>query len=103
MTQTIDNSISMKAINKWVYYSLNYPVVEVEVADFKGTHTEYLPDFFNAFPIHIRKHFARKWNAYYEDYGSMAVMTNFYAELGNEYRRNIMTWVLANYNDEQAI
>lgn len=100
---TENTKIAMQAINKWFYYAMNYNVVEVEVADFDGNHTEYLPDFFNAFPMHLRKHLAGKWNALYEDYGSRAVLMAFYAELSSNYRKDLMAWVLENYNDEQKL
>lgn len=101
MTENI--KIAMQAINKWFYYAMNYRVVEVEVADFDGNHTEYLPDFFNAFPLHMRKHLAGKWNSLYEDYGSRAVLMAFYGELSSNYRKDLMLWVLENYNDEQKL
>ena len=100
---TENTKTAMIAINKWFYYAMNYPVVEVEVADFDGTHKEYLPDFFNAFPMHLRKHLAGKWNALYEDYGSRAVLMAFSGELSSNYRKDLMAWVLENYNDEQKL
>jgi len=100
---TENTKIAMQAINKWFYYAMNYPVVEVEVADFDGTQTEYLPDFFNAFPMHLRKHLAGKWNYGYETYGSRAALMWFYGELSSNYRKDLMAWVLENYNDEQKL
>ena len=100
---TENNKIAMQAINKWFYYAMNYNVVKVEVADFDGNHTEYLPDFFNAFPLHMRKHLAGKWNSLFEDYGSHAVLMAFYGELSSNYRKDLMAWVLENYNDEQKL
>ncbi len=100
---TENTKIAMQAINKWFYYAMNYPVVEVEVGDHNGTRTEYLPDFFNAFPLWLRGHLAGKWNALYEDYGSRAVLMAFYAELSSNYRKDLMAWVLENYNDEQKL
>lgn len=100
---TENTKIAMQAINKWFYYAMNYRVVEVEVGDHNGTRTEYLPDFFNAFPLWLRGHLAGKWNALYEDYGSRAVLMAFYAELSSNYRKDLMAWVLENYNDEQKL
>ena len=100
---TENTKIAMQAINKWFYYAMNYPVVEVEVADFDGTQTEYLPDFFNAFPMHLRKHLARKWNYGYDTYGSRAALVWFYGELSSNYRKDLMAWVLENYNDERKL
>ena len=100
---TENTKTAMIAINKWFYYAMNYPVVEVEVGDHNGTRTEYLPDFFNAFPLWLRGHLAGKWNALYEDYGSRAVLMAFYGELSSNYRKDLMAWVLENYNDEQKL
>ena len=100
---TENTKTAMIAINKWIYYTLNYNTIKVEVADFDGEHTEYLPDCFNAFPKSLRKHLAGKFNQYYNDYGSRAVMTKFYAELDGNNRKLLMGWVLNNYNDEQKL
>ena len=86
---TENTKTAMIAINKWFYYAMNYPVVEIEVGDHNGVRKEYLPDFFNAFPLWVRGHLAGKWNAYYEDYGSRAVLMVFYGELDwTRYRRH---------------
>lgn len=100
---TENTKTAMIAINKWFYYAMNYNVVEVEVGDHNGTRTEYLPDFFNAFPLWLRGHLAGKWNALYEDYGSRAVLMAFYGELSSNYRKDLMAWVLENYNGEQKL
>jgi hypothetical protein len=93
----------MIAINKWFYYAMNYNVVEIEVENFDGTTTMYLPDCFNAFPKTLRSHLAGKWDALYEKYGSRAVLMAFYGELSSNYRKDLMAWVLENYNDEQKL
>lgn len=101
MTDILRNS--MTAINKWIYYCLNYNVVKMEVSSFDGDREMYLPDCFIAFPKYLRVHLAGKWDAYYKDYGSYAVMTKFYAELDGTNRQLLMEWVLNNYNDEQKL
>ena len=100
---TENTKIAMQAINKWFYYAMNYNVVEVEVATFDGDKTKMLPDFFNAFPKHMRVHFASKWTYGYETYGSRAALMWFYGELSSNYRKDLMLWVLENYNDEQKL
>lgn len=100
---TENTKTAMLAINKWFYYAMNYPVVEVEVVDFDGTKKEYLPDCFNAFPKTLRAHLAKKWDTLYGLYGSRAVLMAFYAELSPNYRKDLMEWVLNNYNDEQKL
>lgn len=100
---TENTKISMIAINKWFFYAMNYNVVPVEVEDYKGKRTEYLPDCFKAFSIYDRAHLAGKWNACYEDYGSRAVLMAFYAELDGDNRKLLMEWVLNNYNGERKL
>jgi len=100
---TENTKTAMIAINKWFYYAMNYPVVEIEVGDHNGVRKEYLPDFFNAFPLWVRGHLAGKWNYGYETYGSRAALMWFYGELSSNYRKDLMAWVLENYNDEQKL
>ena len=98
MTENTKNA--MIAINKWFYYAMNYNVVEIEVENFDGTKKEYLPDCFNAFPKTLRAHLAKKWDTLYGLYGSRAVLMAFYAELSDNYRKDLIQWVMDNYNDE---
>ena len=100
---TENTKTAMLAINKWFYYAMNYPVVEVEIVDFDGTKKVYLPDCFNAFPKYLRVHLAKKWDTLYGLYGSRAVLMAFYAELDWENRKLLMEWVLNNYHDEQKM
>lgn len=100
---TENTKTAMIAINKWFYYAMNYNVVPVEIETFDGTKNEYLPDCFNAFPKHLRMHLKGKWESLYESYGSRAVLMAFYAELSSNYRKDLMKWVLENYNDEQKL
>lgn len=97
---TENTKTAMIAINKWFYYAMNYNVVEIEVEDFDGTKKEYLPDCFNAFPKTLRAHLAKKWDTLYGLYGSRAVLMAFYAELSDNYRKDLIQWVMDNYNDE---
>lgn len=100
---TENTKIAMTAINKWFYYAMNFNVVPIEVETFDGVKTEYLPDCFNAFPKSMRGHFANKWNYGYKEYGSRGVLMWFYGELSTNYRKDLMEWVLNNYNDEQKL
>ena len=100
---TENTKTAMVAINKWFYYAMNYNVIKMEVSSFDGDKEMYLPDCFLAFPKHIRLHFAGKWDALYNDYGSRAVLMAFYAELSDNYRKDLMAWVMDNYNDEHKL
>lgn len=100
---TENTKTAIIAINKWFYYAMNYNVVGMLVKDFEGERTEYLPDCFLAFPPYLREHLAGKWNSLYESYGSRAVLMAFYAELSSDYRKDLIKWVMENYNDEQKM
>jgi len=100
---TENTKIAMTAINKWFYYAMNFGCKKMEVATFSGIEQEYCPDCFEAFPPNMRGHLLNKWNGIYESYGSDAVLMRFYAELSTNYRKDLMQWVLNNYNDEQKI
>ena len=81
--------LSMTAINKWVFFCMNYPY-----------------DFIDkvwADETWLAKHLKGKFDYYYDQYGSRAVMNTFYCELDGENKRKLMSWVLDNYNDEQKL
>lgn len=81
--------LSMTAINKWVFFCMNYPY-----------------DFIDkvwADETWLAKHLKGKFDYYYDQYGSRAVMNTFYCELDGENKQKLMSWVLDNYNDEQKL
>ena len=94
---TENTKVAMTAINKWFYYAMNYNHKKMEVRTFSGVEDKYLPDCFEAFPLHIRQHFLEKWNALYETYGCRAVLAAFFNELSDTYRIPLMEWVLEHY------
>ena len=49
------------------------------------------------------KHLKGKFDYYYDQHGSRAVMNTFYCELDGENKQKLMSWVLDNYNDEQKL
>jgi hypothetical protein len=79
----------LKAINKWFYFTMNYPddFIEKVWAD-----EEWLVE-----------HLKGKFRHYYEDYGSHGVLSAFYAALDNGNRIKLLTWVMENYNSEQEL
>lgn len=101
MNESMKTAIT--AINKWFFYAMNYKVVEVEVITFLGERTMMLPDFFNAFPKSMRKHFAEKWEYGYNEYGSRAALMWFYGQISSGYRVMLIEWIMENFNDEQKI
>ena len=79
----------MTAINKWVFFCMNYPYNFIE----KVWADEKL----------LINHLKGKFDYYYDQYGSRAVMNTFYCELDGENKQKLMSWVLDNYNDEQKL
>lgn len=77
------------AMNKWVFFAMNYPY-----------------DFIDkvwAGQTSLIAHLKGKFNAYYDDYGSRAVMNTFYCELDGANKQKLLNWVADNYNDEQKL
>ena len=94
----------IKAINKFFYYSQNYPVVRIEYPSISGgTKYDYLPDFFKAFPDHIKEHLRGKWVNATEKVDSYGYVNKFYAELDSTYRRMMLEYICNNYHDEGRI
>lgn len=80
---------AMAAINKWVYFCMNYPhdFIEKVWADEQW----------------LVRHLSAKFDHYYNTYGSRAVMNTFYCELDGGNKQKLLSWVLDNYNDEQKL
>ena len=101
---TENTKIAISAINKFFFYAMNYRVVPIEVSTFfDGDKEMMLPDFFNAFPKHLRAHMASKWEYGYDTYGSRAALMWFYGEISSNYRKDVLVWIMDNYNDEQKL
>ena len=85
MTETLTTSI--KAINNWFYFCMNYPYNFIEKV--WGPREKF----------NLTDHLQGKFDALYERYGSRAVMTAFYAELDGGNRKKLLTWVNENGRD----
>ena len=83
------DKISLIAINKWVYFCMNYPHNFIEQA---WAGEQWLID-----------HLTGKFNGYYEDYGPRGVMNTFYCNLDGVNKQKLMAWVMDNFNDEQKL
>jgi hypothetical protein len=70
-------------INKWVYFSFNYP------HDFIGKIWADEPVLVN--------HLNEKFISYYDKYGPTGVMNKFYVELDSGNQKKLEDWILANY------
>lgn len=86
---THNMTISIIAIQKWNFYCYNfeYNFIEKVWAD----------------ETSLAKHLRDKFNALYHHYGAMGVMPAFYAELDNNNKVKLLTYILENYNDEQKL
>ena len=100
-----DLNQSIKAINKFFYYSMNYPIIRIEYPSIDGTWKyDYLPDFFKALPINMVEHFRGKWlTAVDGNRDSYGFINKFYAELDSNYRADILRYIMENYNGECRI
>lgn len=85
------NKEALIAINKWVYFALNYPSDFIEKV------------WGERKPYNLTDHLIGKFNDYYDRYGSNGAVTAFYANLDQSNQIKLMDWVMSNYNDEQKL
>jgi hypothetical protein len=71
-------------VNKWVYFSFNYPPEFIEMV--------WADD------PNMIQHLTEKFGAYYDKHGPVGVMNKFYVELDTGNQKKLEDWVLANYN-----
>jgi hypothetical protein len=91
--------ITLLAINKFFYYAMNYPLVEIEFPSIGGgKRKEYLPSFFNAFPPHLIEHLCGKWKEAVGSTDSYGFLMKFYAELDGTNRNLMLNYIMDNYN-----
>lgn len=78
--------LACKAINKFFYFSMNYPYNFIEEVwkDEPG----------------LASHLRAKFDDLYERKGSYGVINAFYAELDGTNRMKLMLWVLDNRKDD---
>ena len=98
-------NIGILTINKFIFYSLNYPTIVFKVKGDDGEDVNrYLPDFFNAFyGDSIFNHLADKWVESSNRTDGYGRVIKFYTELSSEYRKKMLAYIIENYNDEQKI
>lgn len=97
---TDNMKIAMAAINKWVYFSLNYDIVPYTYPNDKDT-IVYVPEFIVGVkwtcPI---SHMVGKWRAAARTEDAHTYLIRFYIELDVTNRTLLMEWIMNNYNDE---
>lgn len=96
---TNNMEIAMAAINKWVYFSLNYKVVPYTKPN--DNEVIYLPEFIVAIkwtcPI---SHMIGKWKSATRSNDPYTYLIRFYIELDTQNSKLLLEWVMNNYNDE---
>lgn len=94
----MDNKTFAIAVNKFFYYVNNYEYRWVTFPTIhRGEVSEYLPDFFWAFPAESIEWLLGKWDAFLETFGRNGAMMNFYAELDGTNRALLLKWINENY------
>ena len=97
---TDNMKIAMAAINKWVYFSLNYDVVPYTYPDDKDS-IIYVPEFM----VEVKwtcpiSHMIGKWKYATRTEDAHTYLIRFYTELDSTNRTLLMEWIMNNYNDE---
>ena len=93
------------AINKFLYYSQNWDNCDLEYKSLNGEIVrKCMPGFFQAlhFPCST-EHMVSKFEHLYETYGCRAALAMFYFELNYQNRRELLEYILTNYNGEQRL
>lgn len=98
-------NITISSINKFIFYSLNYPTIVFKVMGDDGKEVNrYLPDFFTTFyGESIFNHLADKWVDSSNGTDGYGRVIKFYTGLSVEYRKKMLAYIIENYNDEQKI
>lgn len=92
------------AINKFFFYAMNYPMVEVTFKSITGVQRrEYMPSFFKAFPPHLIEHLWGKWQECCECTDSYGYLMKFYGQLDGSNRNLMLNYIMDTYNDEGRI
>lgn len=93
------------AINKFLYYSQNWDNCNLEYKSLNGEIVrKCMPGFFQALHFHCStEHMVNKFEHLYETYGCKAALAMFYFELNYQNRRELLEYILTNYNGEQRL
>lgn len=98
MTENLQ--ITMAAINKWVFFSLNYNVVPYTNKN-NNNEIVHVPEFIPAIkwtcPIN---HMIAKWELVTQSENPYTYLIKFYIELDTRNRMLLLEWILGHYNDE---
>ena len=80
---------ALKAINKFYYFSMNYP-------------SNFIKQVWADDPS-LASHFEGKFELYYDRYGSYGAINAFFGSLSQNNQIKLMTWVMENFNNEQSL
>lgn len=102
-----EQKVAVMAVNRFMYYSWNYPMKECSFRDGDGYGygEEYLPEFVVSVPWSFgTDHAVKKWKRAVKHCDDPhAYFSHFYATLDSTNRKRFITWVMANYDDEVKI
>lgn len=102
---TENMKIAMMAINKWVFFSLNYSMVVHQYTTSFGTeHSVIVPQFLVEAKWNCSfKHMLDKWNEVIRYKDSRTYLLRFYCELSTANRIALLEWVVKNYHNESCL
>lgn len=101
----MDNKTFASSVTKFFYYANNWDTKIVTIShglNGDDTQTEWLPGFFNAFPIYIRPHMLAKWEEAYDKGGPRGAMMLFFAELDGSYRADVLKYINEHYDYKEG-
>lgn len=92
---------SFESVNRFFYFSMNYPVNFFRWTDMWGNiHEDYLPDFIMCIEWTCgHEHMINKWKRTESDFGSMGRMNAFYADIDSDNREILVNWIMENYHE----
>lgn len=102
---TENMKIAITAINKFIFFSWNYDVVQHHWKTIHGDNRkEYVPRFLAEVKWNCNfDHIYGKWRLATASENPHEYMMKFYAEMGNENRVLMLEWIVENYNGERKI
>lgn len=96
---------ALMAINKFMYYSWNYPLVYHEwKTDGDIIRKETVPEFLVQVRWHCNfEHMLSKWRESIKSDNPMTYFPEFYSRLDLWNRKLFLEWIMENYNDERKL
>ena len=102
---TEEMKVALEAINKFMFYSWNYTLIEHEWVTTDGTiHKEVVPEFLVKVPWHCDfQHMLNKWREAISTDNPMIYFPEFYKRLDTQNTQVFLEWIMKNYNGERKL